>query len=897
MSACHRGSEAAARSDILPVPDPEEMVDYTCATAWERLALDVELKLREWNLVGDSLDDRPMESKRTDAALGQREFCLHYLAEPDQNLERLLGVTCCILLEPHSNSSGVVGDASDAATLLSALTVAASACNCSLPLIVRVGSAKALRFIGRQCSALAQFRFSCDFLAYLPASHANLPGLLQLFHNKRVVARRLQPPSRTDALISAEFSYFWSDFLCEIAVPHDSFASDPTLTAFHRPLLAFGDPIPYLEISAIWLPFRASELTNEGRNGDMPFVTASSFRVSPPRQYTLNARSTSSGSILPLTAAVRSCLRLAQTADRVPGPAARFCFVKVQDSENGMCDSLNDSHDATPPNSHDKIERNIENSPSMPVVGSSNSKTIVRTSPDDIMDTFLLLAIERIAAAAAVDQGIDQEYLSSAIACLFDMDLSQGIDADVVDALGPGAMGLTIVQRLGKLIAGCRTLRAATMLWTLFVDCIELYWRRKWIVRGIPYSLESGPDQSETLLEQKLQMINCCLGRMTQVRKKEVDEFGRMSRIPGVSLLGPLSQEHINASPSNEAPRHVYKPVVQPLPFVTRDIVEAEQSKIMKNATSKEADCQNEARRQSNTLRSDMMSFKAANPGACMADFVRWFSPGDWLDSDDDALYSMPSLEAERSNSSQPNSSEASPSIDYSSASISRTVKLHDGGHLSARMCAPGNLWQEVWDSAEAIPATRQVPLFDPEMHGFKALDDMRLMSMSEVLRQLACVQAMYGIRILQNAFARPPEIPSMIAAISSARHSAQQSQNISLHSAQALGATSEACDLLATAEYMALGAASLIRKLPPASDFTSVLNALVSGNDITISGKQTGSALALVIGIDNESWRTPISPSYRSFVIEGSNQDRMHALLASDEFRIGFRLALDYSI
>jgi hypothetical protein len=93
------------------------------------------------------------------------------------------------------------------------------------------------------------------------------------------------------------------------------------------------------------------------------------------------------------------------------------------------------------------------------------------------------------------------------------------------------------------------------------------------------------------------------------------------------------------------------------------------------------------------------------------------------------------------------------------------------------------------------------------------------------------------------------------------------------------------------------LGAASLLRKLPPSNVFGSALNALVSGNETVISGSKAGSALALVAGIDDEGWRSPITPSYRSYVLEGSNMDRMYALLASDEFRVGVRLALDYTI
>jgi Rab3 GTPase-activating protein catalytic subunit len=41
------------------------------------------------------------------------------------------------------------------------------------------------------------------------------------------------------------------------------------------------------------------------------------------------------------------------------------------------------------------------------------------------------------------------------------------------------------------------------------------------------------------------------------------------------------------------------------------------------------------AKMQSASLLSDMESFKAANPGSILADFVRWHSPRDWEESAD----------------------------------------------------------------------------------------------------------------------------------------------------------------------------------------------------------------------------------------------------------------------
>ena len=41
------------------------------------------------------------------------------------------------------------------------------------------------------------------------------------------------------------------------------------------------------------------------------------------------------------------------------------------------------------------------------------------------------------------------------------------------------------------------------------------------------------------------------------------------------------------------------------------------------------------ARMQSASLLSDMESFRAANPGAVLGDFVRWYSPRDWIDGEE----------------------------------------------------------------------------------------------------------------------------------------------------------------------------------------------------------------------------------------------------------------------
>ena len=58
-----------------------------------------------------------------------------------------------------------------------------------------------------------------------------------------------------------------------------------------------------------------------------------------------------------------------------------------------------------------------------------------------------------------------------------------------------------------------------------------------------------------------------------------------------------------------------------------------------------------------------------------MEDFVRWYSPRDYIESED-----LPGGQT---------------------------------GELSARMKIPGNMWIETWDTAKSCPARRQRRLFD----------------------------------------------------------------------------------------------------------------------------------------------------------------------------------------
>ena len=84
---------------------------------------------------------------------------------------------------------------------------------------------------------------------------------------------------------------------------------------------------------------------------------------------------------------------------------------------------------------------------------------------------------------------------------------------------------------------------------------------------------------------------------------------------------------------------------------------------------------------------------QAANPGCALDDFVRWYSPRDYVEEE---------VEDEKGN---------------------MVLK----GMMSSRMMIPGNMWVEAWESARVTPARRQRRLFDDTKEAEKVIYTIQL--------------------------------------------------------------------------------------------------------------------------------------------------------------------------
>lgn len=934
-------------ADILPAKDADELIDFTCASPWERLALDIELELRAWGLHDGQQPKDEKESDKLNASqyisststlnpkpltrslvsIGQKSLFLELRSTASSNslgtnpLERFLGVTKCVLLTADTPDGIAADDASDAAVLLSAMAVAASACSCSIPMIVPVGRPSSLRFIGRQLHP-RHLRYSCDYTHQISADYTHLAGLLNLFRNKRTAAKRLAPPPMNDAIITAKFIYDWVDFSFKLAPIPGSFASDRRLSAVQADAISQADPIRRIQVTAIWDEFPATALQHNAVLTGMPASTASRLGLSLSSDLLEAVASSQIPSPrIPLTAPALALIRLAQIASKdrdSNNPAAPLPVVNVR-----VGSSLSD-----PQSTVDVMTSDVGEA------GALSSPRIARSPGPSALDGFLTQVTEYVAAAAVQDDQIDEQFVTTAVAALFEMNLGRGIMADVVDALGPNAAETTVLERLSRLIVASETINGAQKLWNLFLDGVEVHWEQEWIVCGVPFSAESGPDHDASLVTQKLQMVNCCVERRrrepTGVSAPLPEDShisagqGRKSLLEGMVLAG--ENDSASADVKNGT-ASVWEPCVQPHPLMTRDMVEEELQRMVLRAESNETNDELEARRQSQTLKSDMMAFKAANPTASMADFVRWFSPSDWVAKDDAEgdcagdigegnLRPMSHLQVQQDRDAMTSMSEGKTNsrrkLEKNSGSaalhISPSKGMSGKGRLSARMSRKGNIWEELWKEAEKLPASQQMPLFDAAAHGSKALADLRAMPMTQVFLHLAIIQGTSAAILLQHAFSRSPTLPTVRRQIDTAK-SVMRDLNSTLTlihmNAVQLGHVAEALDKVASAEHTALIATSVFTKLPPVEGLGHVVDNLACGKTADVAEEREMELITRMAGLGDGGWRSVLLPEQREFVMHsGRNHDRdkdmtdrMYARLNRDEFRVAFRLGLDYSV
>uniref|UniRef100_A0A182KGJ8 Rab3 GTPase-activating protein catalytic subunit n=1 Tax=Anopheles christyi TaxID=43041 RepID=A0A182KGJ8_9DIPT len=246
------------------------------------------------------------------------------------------------------------------------------------------------------------------------------------------------------------------------------------------------------------------------------------------------------------------------------------------------------------------------------------------------------------------------------------------------------------------------------------------------------------PDSRTCLLHQKLQMLNVCLERRT-LRDGGLPFAMRSGTDPAATASNPTStteqsdEEFFDCSDDEQesgatgrlsrlgkmllvnSDDPLYIPVTQePVPK-TEDQLEDDAEVMLKLGPGSELCTQ----MMSASLLSDMESFKAANPAGQLEDFIRWYSPRDWIEDEP----------------------------------VDEQDPFGRKGHLSARMLIPGNTWQTVWEGARPIPARRQKRLFDDTREAEKVLHFLESRTIGQIAQLTMATLFHAGVLTLtQNA-------------------------------------------------------------------------------------------------------------------------------------------------
>uniref|UniRef100_A0A4Y0BHL8 Rab3 GTPase-activating protein catalytic subunit n=1 Tax=Anopheles funestus TaxID=62324 RepID=A0A4Y0BHL8_ANOFN len=294
----------------------------------------------------------------------------------------------------------------------------------------------------------------------------------------------------------------------------------------------------------------------------------------------------------------------------------------------------------------------------------------------------------------------------------------------------------SLVHRLATLLALCNACfggkRAVAQLWAEFAQ--EMRYR---VERCIPIpGVASGfPDSRTCLLHQKLQMLNVCMERRT-LRDGGLP-FAMRPSTTGPSATGgggdQSDEEFFDCSDDEQesgaagrlsrlgnmllvnTDEPLYIPVTQePVPK-TEDQLEDDAEVMLKLGPGSELCTQ----MMSASLLSDMESFKAANLAGQLEDFIRWYSPRDWIEDEP----------------------------------VDEQDPFGRKGHLSARMLIPGNTWQTVWEGARPIPARRQKRLFDDTREAEKVLHFLESRTIGQIAQLTMATLFHVGVLTLaQNA-------------------------------------------------------------------------------------------------------------------------------------------------
>ncbi|XP_048577238.1 rab3 GTPase-activating protein catalytic subunit isoform X2 [Nematostella vectensis] len=799
-------------------PLPEQETDDEREGTWAFVQENINFANFSFNIAYHYLKTRKSGTSRTSISHGGNEdslpatvmdmFDMEFDFPPRVHcLSRWFGLKEFIVLSPAQNTEAIDNE-SRCHLLLSSIAIAFNNSKCEIPMFIQAHQRWRRLYYGLCLGGEFRTLFEMCHLKHTPPQYAHLAGLLEVFKDKLACPLSPLPP----VTVSIRFTYIldeWTDYAWPQDLPHDPLCFECSEDHTEFAVLPFGaceDPVSELHLSTTWPCLTEDVVVDNSVYSDLDPMQAPEWSVR-----------------------VRMCENPQCLLGDHFGSYMKLCY-----RQESTLQLLHQTHsDDSEADITQALQKLTDPGHGLPVASLSSAVTKATThlsvlgelSPQEfaIPQPLLNHILKQLFPDANEDadslQVMQDEICSKA------KDACESSDSRKQDRF----RGLKSApeQSLTFSLATCLCLvynrhgglRAVAHLWHEFVLEMRYRWENDVFIPRLP--IES-PNLGCCLIHQKLQMLNCCIERRRSSRLKhgnvkqqnsaqtstnksssnkdglclesepkdsssegDEDEFfeavedfssfpepsdSGVNEITREGVLRRCGELYLLAKPCEP----LYVPVTQEPAPMTEDMLQQHAEVLTQLGTTEEG-ARVRAQMQSASLLSDMEAFKAANPGCLLEDFVRWYSPNDWLQGPEtveerEELIRQQELATEALQESR-NSTESAQVREnpdgwaddelevteeellniektaaaelMSEAKAGHVPELHsrpkwaEEGRLSLRMRVPGNMWEEVWHSAKPIPVRRQKRLFDETKEAEKVLHFLVSLKPSEVAFQL----------------------------------------------------------------------------------------------------------------------------------------------------------------
>uniref|UniRef100_A0A8C5H0S8 Rab3 GTPase-activating protein catalytic subunit n=1 Tax=Gouania willdenowi TaxID=441366 RepID=A0A8C5H0S8_GOUWI len=716
--------------------------EYTSGTWEERTQeiffADFEFLITHYLLKQESVTEEGENEPKEDALplVMQDLLCMNNDFPPRAHcLVRWYGIREFVVISPGTKCEAIISE-SKCSILLSSISISLANSGCQVPIFVQIQQKWRRMYVGECQGPGVRTDFEMVQVRKVPSQYSHLSGLLDIFKSKIGSTLFPVPPVNIDI----RFTYIlqdWQQYSWPQQPPDFDSLLGGEVGGIEFGKLPFGaceEPISELHLSTTWSRLTEGIVVDNDVYSDLDPLQAPHWSV--------RVRAAENPQCL-LGDLLTEFFRLCSTKEPVDEVYGRGLA-----EEEGK-----DNSDIT-----SALSKLTEPAAAVPITKLSVSSMVHtarkhirrhrRTDESPLSNEVLNSVLLYLFPDAAVEKSSDsikKEVVN---------EQEKNTDSNLyIQMKSAPTDSLTHRLALCICLVNCNYggLRAVAHLWQELVLELRYRWENNYNV----YGLSAGPpDLRCCILHQKLQMLNCCIERK-KTRDEASKEGGKGKehsslRVPNSTAASNSAREmsqgkswdswsdseeeffeclsdqgETDSSQSEgrkdcskskaEGRRHafnnmtllnstepLYVPVTQEPAPMTEDLLE-EQSEVLAKLGSSAEGSVLRARMQSACLLSDMESFKAANPGCVLEDFVRWYSPRDYVEE---------VVVDEKGN---------------------KVLK----GELSARMKIPGNMWVEAWDTARVTPARRQRRLFDDTKEAEKVLHYLAMQKPADLAHHL----------------------------------------------------------------------------------------------------------------------------------------------------------------